>query len=675
MKFSAKRQGAKGGERIFTPEYRPLALAAACLLTGHLLAFVCNLVETQSFAAAVSFLFSCSPRELATALFLSLVVAALTGLTRSLFFAGLFTALASVGMCVADYYKTLITSTPLAISDLSLVTNLGNIMELNSGSIKLTTGLALALGIVVLMLAGLFCLSRRLRLDWRASLGVFVTAAALFCGMFCISAFSSAWFYAPVGLPPGEEYSQSQVNAKTGVVLGLWRSFASSVEEAGPLPVDELELAMRDAMEYIDSVPQGSASDVTPHVIFVLSESFFDPEGLSGVEYESDPIPDYRRACEAGVSGRFYTRTLGYGTSNIELELLTGINGRFLATDDMIYKWDRDKLMTVPAMPLLFQRAGYYTAYIHTFNDNIYNRSNYYPSLGFDELFFSEDFAEIDPDAAAADYYWGYMESKISGQFYSDDYMAELIIDLFERERHSAPLFLWAVTMENHTPFTADKYSEYNHPFSSELSEAAAAALASVTEGIANSSAALGKLMDYFQQVDEPVILVFFGDHKPGLRVDGSTQTVYSELGMASALASDWDLETRLTMYSTDYVIWANDESLLPDDAGARRDSSSTTLGLQTMLAAGLELDDYWRMCAVANEAAIAYNSNFFISADGSAFERIPGSLDEESAHKLGIMTMLMRNTFSGNEGPTFYELEQALAQRLAEKESGETKP
>lgn len=674
MNFLRKWRKDNGERRVFPKEYRLLALVTVCVLTGHVLTFVCHLVGTQSVGAAAAFLFSCSPRELATALFLALVMATLTGLTHSLFFAGLLTSLASVGLCFADFYKTLITSTPLAVSDLSLIGRVGNIMELNSSSIKVTPAGGLAVGLVVLLLAGQFYLSRRLRVGWASNLSVLFVSAAMFYGMFCIPTFSNDWFYAPVGIARDEDYSQSQVNVKTGVVLGMWRSFTFPVEEAEPLPVDELELAIRDAMDYINSVPQ-SDGEQTPHVIFVLSESFFDPTGLSGVEYESDPIADYRRACEQGVSGTFYTHTLGYGTSNIEMEIMTGINSRFLASDDMIYRWSPEKLLTVPAMPLMFQQEGYYTAYIHTFNDSIYNRGDFYPSLGFDELFFTADFAEIDPDAAASSDYWYYMNSKLSGQFYSDDYMAELIIDLFEREREASPVFLWAITMENHTPFTADKYDEYNHPFSSALSEEASGVLASVTEGIANSSAALGKLMDYFEQVDEPVILVFFGDHKPGLPVGGSTATVYSELGMCSELASDWDLKTRLDMYSTDYVIWANDESLLPAAAGSTRDSASTFLGLQAMQAAGLPLDDYWRMCAVANEAMTAYTSNFFVGIDGKKYERIPGTLDEESAHKLDIMTMLMKNSFSDSDGPTFYNLEVALEQRLAEKELVEVAP
>ena len=65
----------------------------------------------------------------------------------------------------------------------------------------------------------------------------------------------------------------------------------------------------------------------------MLSESFFDVTELPGVEFERRPgggLP--RRLQEQGVSGTFYTHTLGYGTSNIEMEVFTGINSRFFGS-------------------------------------------------------------------------------------------------------------------------------------------------------------------------------------------------------------------------------------------------------------------------------------------------------------------------------------------------------
>ena len=157
------------------------------------------------------------------------------------------------------------------------------------------------------------------------------------------------------------------------------------------------------------------AREEQPNVIFVLSESFFDVTELPGVEFEGDPVADFHAVQEQGVSGTFYTHTLGYGTSNIEMEVFTGINSRFFGSDENIYQWDAARCWKRRRCRSSSGTRGYYTAYIHTFNDGIYEREGLYSQLGFDEIFFSDDFAAIDPEAAAAPDYWGYMSGKIAG--------------------------------------------------------------------------------------------------------------------------------------------------------------------------------------------------------------------------------------------------------------------
>ena len=61
----------------------------------------------------------------------------------------------------------------------------------------------------------------------------------------------------------------------------------------------------------------------------------------------------------------------------------------------------------------------------------------------------------------------------------------------------------------------------------------------------------LGRLVDTFSAAEEPVVLVFFGDHLPYL---GDNQLAYAELGFTAR--AEWDA---LTSYETPYVIWAND--------------------------------------------------------------------------------------------------------------------
>ena len=488
MKFPGARRGP-------APE-RALSLsAAAAFAAGWLLAAASELITTQSFGDAAALLFGFSPRAVATAVFLGLLICALGFLSRSLFAGGLIVTLSAAGLSFANYYKMLITSTPLYVQDIRLITQVGGIMELNEASMKFSIESAAAVAVMLLVLAGLFFASRRFRPRLRAGLISGLVSVILFLSLFCLPASAEAWLYAPLG--SGRETSQETQaahNGRCGVLLGFWRSVVLGGEEELVPEPDEEELMLQNARAWIEALPETETGE-KPSVIFVLGESFFDVTGLPGVEYAGDPVADFHRVCAEGVSGRFYTHTLGYGTENIELEILTGINTRFFSFDDMIYGWEQEKLLTYPSLPQLFSDAGYYTAYLHTFNDGIYERAGLYTALGFQDMFFSGDFAAIDPEAAAAADYWAYMQGKLSGDFYSDEYLAQLTAMLFEQKVSESPVFLWAVTMENHTPFYAEKYPSYDFPFESELSDEAVGVLNSVTQGAANCSEALGQLV------------------------------------------------------------------------------------------------------------------------------------------------------------------------------------
>ena len=643
-------------------EHIPLLSAAASFVFSLILTFAAAVIEEQSIAEAAVYAFGCSPETLATELFLALIVCALGCLFRSLFAAGAITALAALALVTANYYKTLITSTPLYLADLNLISRLGGIVELNSASITVSGITVLAFALTAAALIGLFFASRALKMPYRRSLMTALAASALFICLYGVPAWAEGWFYAPMGAArtSGTAYSQAYVNARCGTLLGLWRSVVLSGEAPGEEKPQDVtddrtpeERLIDDAEAFALGYEPETGAEEQPNVIFVLSESFFDVTELPGVEFENDPVADFHAVQEQGVSGTFYTHTLGYGTSNIEMEVFTGINSRFFGSDENIYQWDAARLLKTPPVPQLFRDAGYYTAYIHTFNDGIYEREGLYSQLGFDEIFFSDDFAAIDPEAAAAPDYWGYMSGKIAGEFYSDDYMADLVVDLCERETADAPVFIWAITMENHTPYTADKYDGYNWPFESPLDEEGEGILASVVEGAADASASLGKLVEYFSQCEEPTVIIFFGDHKPGLPLSDS-ETVYSALGMCPASAADWTAEDYAEMYCTDYVIWSNDVRYLPAEPGSRLDSSSTTLGLSALNAASIELNSWWRLCGALSEAYTAWQWPYFISADGQVADVPDALLDGDGMRLIEVVRELVKNGFFDGEGPDF---------------------
>ena len=90
MKFPGARRGP-------APE-RALSLsAAAAFAAGWLLAAASELITTQSFGDAAALLFGFSPRAVATAVFLGLLICALGFLSRSLFAGGLIVTLSAAG--------------------------------------------------------------------------------------------------------------------------------------------------------------------------------------------------------------------------------------------------------------------------------------------------------------------------------------------------------------------------------------------------------------------------------------------------------------------------------------------------------------------------------------------------------------------------------------------------
>lgn len=630
--------------------------AASAFAAGWVLTAVSELITTQSFADAAALLFGFTPRAVATAAFLGLVICTLGFLCRSIFAGGLIVTLSVAGLSFANYYKMLITSTPLYVQDIRLVTQVGGIMELNEASMKFSGESAAAVVIMLLVLVGLFFVSRRFRPRLREGLISGLISAILFASLFCVPASVESWFYGPAG--SGQAAAQdTQIvhNSRCGVLLGLWRSVVLGGEEELIPEPDEEELMLMNAQSWIEELPD-TEKDEQPNVIFVLGESFFDVTELPGVSYAEDPVADFHRICSEGVSGKFYTHTLGYGTENIELEIMTGINTRFFSWDDMIYGWEQEKLLTYPSLPQLFSDAGYYTAYLHTFNDGIYNRTALYTALGFQDMYFSGDFAAIDPEAAAAPDYWGYMYGKIAGEFYSDDYLADVTAELFDQKAGEGPVFLWAVTMENHTPYTADKFSSYDFPFESDLGDEAVGVLNAVTQGVADCSEALGKLVDHLAAQDEPVIVVFFGDHRPGTPLE-SGATVCSELGMCPEDVADWELEDYAELYSTDYVIWSNDPSLLPAEPGSRTNTSSTLLGVEALQLAGMDLDEYWSMCAVVDTVSDGWTWNFFVPQDGEPCFSPYVGLDEKGMDIIQAMRVFMNSTFYGTDGPDFRDI------------------
>ncbi len=136
----------------------------------------------------------------------------------------------------------------------------------------------------------------------------------------------------------------------------------------------------------------------------------------------------------------------------------------------------------------------------------------------------------------------------------------------------SAPVFSFNVTYQNHGPYDADD-ARFDEPFvpQGDLSDSDYHIVNNYLFGIRDTARHMQTMAESFRELQEPVILVFFGDHKPWM---GEQSATYGALGID--ITSDTDAAF-YNYYATDYLIWANDaakEALGADFTGTGPDIS-----------------------------------------------------------------------------------------------------
>lgn len=134
-----------------------------------------------------------------------------------------------------------------------------------------------------------------------------------------------------------------------------------------------------------------------------------------------------------------------------------------------------------------------------------YNRQNVYPDLGFAASYFLEDSFDL-----ATQGYGGYVNETAT----MDKIIETLDTHIKETD---TPLFSFTVTIQNHGPYEK-KYGTLEQNFSSdiELNETQTDLLTQYFQGIGDADEQIGRLKEYAEDSDEPIVLVYFGDHLPG---------------------------------------------------------------------------------------------------------------------------------------------------------------
>lgn len=578
------------------------------ILSPLILTFCCQLITLRSLQETVLWFGSHpGPVFLTAGLLFLAELALLLALGRPVW-AVLIPAVPTTILALASTLKELVNGVPLLISDLSMAWQAGSIAGFLRPGMSWGKGTLPALLILGLLLTGLALLFRSALLSpgrYRAA-GCEMTVVLLAL-LLLVSPLKS--------FAAGEEgETQAGRNRRLGFLLGLYSAEVDRVmSEPRDYTEDNLNQILLELESEAEPLPHPA---VQPNVVLLVSESFFDVTELSGLTFTRDPILNFHALCKRWPNGIFLSNTYGGGTGNVEMEILTGVPSAFLgAGESLTTLSDPDAYWRLPSIARVFSQQGYETVMVHTYNDSLYNRGVNLPKVGFQTTVYQADFPKGSHEA---------------GGFLSDHSLTQELRRRFE-SKGEGPIFLYGLSMENHPPYHAGKF--FGEPSglgteSSLLSREGLEVMDALALGLRDADAALGELLDYFSEQDEPVIVVFLGDHLPGLYVT-EEDNLYTAMGYCSSSnTQDWDPEEMEKMHSTRFLVWNNYDA----DLDVPQVLSCTTLGTRILSWSGAQRPLYFQWVDKASQEALLYRSRLFVSGTGVAYEKPPQECEETVA-------------------------------------------
>ena len=345
------------------------------------------------------------------------------------------------------------------------------------------------------------------------------------------------------------------------------------------------------------------------NVIVIMNESLSDLSVLPGVETNMDAMPFLRSLTENTVKGYAYSSVFGGTTANSEYEFLTGNTTAFLPAGTVPYQ-----MYVSPGDPSLvgqMEALGYTTIAAHPYRSSGWNRPTVYADYGFDEVYFESDFQDR-----------AYMRGDERTGYVTDRCDYENLIRWYEEKEAGQPLFLFNVTMQNHSAY---QMAWTNLPKEVWLTGELENRFQTVNQYLSlvyQSDQAFEDLIDYFSQVEEPTMILLFGDHQPQVATNFYTDVLGTNPDTAAAQKKQM----------VPFLIWANYD--IPEAQGV--ELSLNYLSALLMDTANLPMTGYqkflsqlWETAPVINTVGIRDAQGNWYGENAALPEELDGAIED----------------------------------------------
>lgn len=537
---------------------------------------------------------SCLLRFGVTAFLFYIVMGFLFALTGSMRFSGCFLCIFSIIFSLTNYFTTTFRGIPILASDLTIMGTAMNVVGNYKYSLDLTRTITL-LGLITWCI--LLFRVKRLRLPkGKKRISTILGSAAICFASFWIMIYTPVMTVTPMHVTVNT-FRPIKSYRKNGCVLTFMRSIQLMIihkpDGYSANAAEEI------AAPYRSETSSGNAK--TPNVIAIMDEAFADLQAVGDFRTSEDVMPFYHSLTKNTVKGFSYVSVFGGQTANTEFEFLTGLSKAFVPASATPYQLYIKSLL--PGLTTHLGKQDYQGMLaFHPFRANGYNRDHVYPNLGFSDFISLKDL-----DVSASD--------KIRN-FVSDAADFQVIIDQYEqaKKKSNAPFYLFNVTMQNHSGYDQD-FDNLDMPISIE-EKCDDPELKRYLNLIHHSDTALKSLIEYFSKQKDPTVIVFFGDHEPGL-----SNEVYSKI--LGKNVEKLSAEENMNLYKTPFLIFANYDIEEQENVNISMNYLSTLMLEST----GMKLSPFNQFLLDIHKQIPVLTTNGYFGEDGSYY-----SLKDESS-------------------------------------------
>ena len=337
-----------------------------------------------------------------------------------------------------------------------------------------------------------------------------------------------------------------------------------------------------------------------PNVIAIMNESYADLSIFDDLHAGYTATPYLTNATDGMVRKGFATVSVhGGNTCNSEFELVSGISMGFIGYAK--YPYLQYDFLDTNTLAKQFKALGYGTVAMHPNYPGNWNRETIYRNMGFDTTYFIYDFADDAPS----------FHSGLADGVTYDKVLESL-------KENDEPQFVFDVTMQNHGGYDRGNIpAEYQQNYQpSDFGDAESTAkLNEYLACVVKSDEDLKTFLDELSALDEPTVVVFYGDHQPNITRDINDALYPNEPELIHA--------ARIT--KTPYFIWANYD-VAGTSGMTSADVSVNFLGATLLETIGAPLSDYQKAQLQLSEQLPLVNANGYMASDGTWY-----SYDDQS--------------------------------------------